>query len=156
MLPTVSIYTVNAHRRHGNVPRRCAACKQARKQSAEHQHLNAPIYKFLDFLYIIHRQNCIFIAAIRIRPIRLISLINKRLGTAIIKYHGSSRHAPPPLIVHSAQRCASHSLRFTSPFSTLSPTYTHLRNCSCMSSVDAPVFILRSNVDDFRLPSPRL
>lgn len=57
----VNVNAVNADRWHRHVPRRSAACKQARKQSAEHQHLNAPIYNFLDFLHIIHRQNCIFI-----------------------------------------------------------------------------------------------
>lgn len=80
------------------------------------------------------------------------------------KLSGSARPLSSIMVVHavlrrlyySTQRCASHSLRFTKPFNTLPPAYTHLRNCSCMSSVDAPAFILRSSVDDFRLPRPRL
>lgn len=72
----------------------------------------------------------------------------------LFKYHGCQ--GALRRLYYSAQRCASHSLRFTKPFNTLPPAYTHLRNCSCMSSVDAPAFILRSSVDDFRLPRPRL
>lgn len=89
-------------------------------------------------------------------PVAVISILerSKRLGTAIIRI--TVIHAALRRMYYSAQRCASHSLRFTSPASFFLPAYTHRLNCACISSVGAFARIFASSVEPARLPAPRL
>ena len=80
------------------------------------------------------------------------------------KLSGSARPLSSIMVVHavlrrlyySAQRCASHSLRLTKPFSTLPPALFQRRNSACTCSVGAPWRIFLRRVLLLKLPRPRL